>query len=118
MKNVGMVIQCEECEMWRVVYSRYKLTPSEKRVLQQSLDGMLYTCGSMLADLHLTGKLTNVYVRDLRCYDPMEKLYYSSGCNNQVCYYCSCTNNLITVENSYPICTSCKKSKDPVLKRT
>jgi len=118
VKNVSMVIQCEECEMWRVVYSRYKLTLREKRVLQQSLDGMSYTCGSMLADLHLTGKLTNVYVRDLRCYDPMEKLYYSSGCNDQVCYYCSCSNNLITVENSYPICTSCKKLKDPVLKRT
>ena len=118
VKNVNMVIQCEECEMWRVVYSKYKLKPTEKKVLQQSLDGMSYTCGAILADLHLTGKLSNVHVRDLRCYDPMEKLYYSSGCNDQVCYYCSCTNNLHTVGNSYPICTSCKKSKDPVLKRT
>ena len=47
--------------MWRAIHSKYKLTPCEKRVLQQSLDGMSYTCGSMLADLHLTGTLTNVY---------------------------------------------------------
>ena len=106
-----MVIQCEECQMWRVIYSKYKLRAHEKITLQKALKGMSYTCGSMLEDLQLSGKLANVYIQDLKCYDPMEKLYYSSGCNDQVCYYCSTTDNLLTIEESYPMCTSCKQSK-------
>ena len=85
VKNVNMVIQCEECQMWRVIYSKYKLKAEEKKALQKALEGMSYTCGSMLEDLQLSGKLANVHIRDLKCYNPMEKLYYSSGCNDRVC---------------------------------
>ena len=55
-----MVIKSEEWEMWRIAYSKYKLKPSEKKILQQNLDEISYTCGFMFADLHFNGKLANV----------------------------------------------------------
>ena len=40
------------------------------KTLQKALEGMSYTCGSMLEDLQLSGKLANVHIRDLKYYDP------------------------------------------------
>ena len=45
------MVQCEECEMWRLVYSKYKLTTAERATLNQALEEFTFTCGAMLSDL-------------------------------------------------------------------
>ncbi len=57
IQHVKNVIQCEECEMWRLVYSKFKLTPGERKSLQKALDEFTYTCGAQLEDLNLNGRL-------------------------------------------------------------
>ena len=79
VKNVGMMLMCEECEMWRLMYRKQKLKKDERSLLEQQLDGLVYTCGSSLQDLDLPKPLDEVYVRNLNCGDPVEKLYYTSG---------------------------------------
>ena len=49
---------------------------------------MAYTCGVTFSDLDLPGRLKNVCVKDHRCNDPIEKLYYSCGFK-PVCCYCA-----------------------------
>ena len=72
VKNVDMMLLCDECEIWRLLYAkRYQL--------ERELDGLMFTCGSALQELDLPAFLSEVYVRNLRCFDPVEKLYYSAG---------------------------------------
>lgn len=58
VKNVDMMLLCEDCNMWRLLYSKHKLDAHEKLELEAALEGMIYTCGSMIKDLGLT----DVYV--------------------------------------------------------
>ena len=58
-----MMIQCEECEVWHLVYSKYKLTASERSQLNSALADYTYTCGASLSDLELSGRLTDVCTR-------------------------------------------------------
>lgn len=37
-KNVGTLIQCGECDKWRVLYSKSKLSSQDKEELAQFLD--------------------------------------------------------------------------------
>ena len=37
-KNTRIVVQCEECGMWRIVYSKYKLTDTELQIIRSILD--------------------------------------------------------------------------------
>ena len=43
MKNADIIVQCEECEMWRLVYSKYKLTTAERATLNQALEEFTFT---------------------------------------------------------------------------
>ena len=63
--------------MWRFVYSKYKLKKPELTELDVALNDHTYTCGASLSDICLPGRLADVVIRLLRCYDPLEKLYYS-----------------------------------------
>ena len=75
--------------MWRLIYSKKKLTSQNKKELERKLSGFDFSCGSSTADLHLCDdELADVHFRDLRCEDPVEKLYYSMGFE-QICVYCS-----------------------------
>ncbi len=77
VKNADIMIQCEECQMWRLVYSKYKLK-SERTILNQALENFSFTCGAMLSDLELGEERLDrehVFVRGVRCYEPLEKLY-------------------------------------------
>ena len=71
--NTGLLVQCEECKMWRLVYAPRKLSSTDKRKLSKCLEEHAFTCGSDLSDLPLTGNLSSVCVRDLNSYDPVEK---------------------------------------------
>lgn len=74
VKNVDLVIECEECGMWRLVYSKYKLKKEQRSRLQQIIEAHAYTCGSKLSQLELPNEFEYVEVRYHRCYDPIEKL--------------------------------------------
>ncbi len=56
--------------MWRLLYSKHKLSKSERSALQVVLDDLSYSCGAQLQDLELSGNLSEVYVRDMHCYNP------------------------------------------------
>ena len=61
-RNTNITIQCEECEMWRLLYSKFKLTTVERQHLDTALSDFTYTCGANLADLNLGGRLDDVCV--------------------------------------------------------
>ena len=58
----NMVVQCEECGMWLIVYSKYKLTDNESKIIKSILDNYAYTCGSSMEDLNLCGKFSTACV--------------------------------------------------------
>ena len=80
VKNSGLVIQCIECEMWRLIFSKYKLKPDEVREIQLLLDDYTYTCGSKLVDL-LFEKFRNVEIRDHTCYDASRSFIIQQNMN-------------------------------------
>ena len=43
VENANLVIQCSECDMWRLVFLKYKLKPEQRRDLQSLLDDFTYT---------------------------------------------------------------------------
>ena len=52
------------------------------------LDNYSYTCGSSLQDIELPEPFKEVYIRNISCYEPIEKLYYSAG-YDPICIYCA-----------------------------
>jgi len=75
----------------------------------------LYACGSNILDLNLTDNISDVCVRDLNCYDPVKKLYYSVKNFEAICIDCSTIDNLIFNVYTYPQCKNC--TKEPIKKR-
>ena len=53
---VGLLLQCEECNMWRLLFSRHKLHYPEIVELGKILDDISYTCGVSFSDLELPGR--------------------------------------------------------------
>ncbi len=115
VKNVGLLVQCEECEMWRLLFSKRKLSPSSIANLEHLLDDMTYTCGATFDDLDIPDNLKAVCIKSHKCYDPIEKLYYSCGYES-ICYYCG---KIVTADNMeyYPQCSTEPCSKKPLIKR-
>ena len=71
------------------------------------LDDYTYTCGATLSDLELSGSWSEVCVHDLKCYDPLDKLYYSMK-YNPICIQCYAENNIVSVQGHYPQCEKCE----------
>ena len=118
VRNANIMIQCEECTMWRLVYSKFKLTASERKILQTVLDDFTYTCGAQLQDLGLEGRLKdNVEMRIIRCYETVERLYYSVGTYENICIYCCSNANLTIKEQHYPQCSGCS-NREGIKKRS
>jgi len=44
-KNVGVIVNCVECEKPRLLFSAKKLSEKDKTMLQEFLDTIFYTCG-------------------------------------------------------------------------
>ena len=53
VKNRNMMLLCDECGMWRLIYATKKLTSTEKIVLNKVLDGMSFSCGADLQEADL-----------------------------------------------------------------
>ena len=108
-----MMLQCEECELWRLVYSETKLTKQLNSSLQEALADFVFTCGSPIEDLEVEG-ITNVYTRPLNCYDHVEKQYYNAG-YAPICIYCGDECAYSSQSQNYPQFQECKY-KDPIKK--
>jgi len=72
--NVGLLVQCEECDKWRLMFCRHKLNKQEVATLAKCLDDVSYTCGVLFSELNLAGRLNSVCVKDHTCSDHIEKL--------------------------------------------
>jgi len=105
-----MMMLCEECNMWRLLYSKAKLKKAQRTSLELLLVH-IHTCGSSLQDMELPEPFSEVYVRNINCFDPTEKLYYSAG-YIPICIYCA-EKVEINVDSSefYPQCLHCQKPK-------
>ena len=53
VKNTNLVIQCEECRMWRLVYAK-KLSEHRRRELEKMLQTFDFSCGASTLDLDQT----------------------------------------------------------------
>ena len=105
------MVKCEECEMWCLLYSPRKLSSTARQELATLLDDYTFTCGASLNDLELPSTLAEVCVRDLQCYDPVEKLYYSMN-YDRICVYCYSEDNLVSAQGCYHQCAGCKQSSN------
>lgn len=114
VKNANFMIECDECGMWRLVYSLRKLNSSQRSSLEKSLSGMSFSCGAPLQELDLTPELCDlVFVRTLNCEDPIEILYYTAK-YEPICIYCAQSMDSSDGEN-YPQCDNC--SNKPAIKK-
>lgn len=117
--NTNTVVQCDECNMWRVVFAKKKLSVAAIATLQSVLEDVSYTCGASLEDVDLGPSLASykLMIRDHRCGDNIEKLYYSAG-HETICIFCGTTDLVNSVpEGVYPICLCCEESHEPISKR-
>ena len=106
VKNVDLMLQCDGCFMWRLLYSRFKLTRKERPDLQVAIDDISFTCGAPLQDLQLPGHLSEVYTRELSCGESIEKLYYTAK-YTLICIYCADDVESVP-KDKYPQCHACK----------
>ena len=104
-----------ECNIWRLVFSKKKLSAAARTTLQSLLEDVSYTCGASLEDLHLPMGI-QVVIWDHRCGDPIEKLYYSVGYED-ICIFCAASGDLVVPSSAYHICPTCATTKEPVQKR-
>ncbi|CAB4040071.1 Hypothetical predicted protein, partial [Paramuricea clavata] len=120
VKNTQMMLLCEECSMWRLVYSKRKLKQVEKTNIQRALDGMSFSCGAQLQDADIPEHLKDtVFVRRMGCEQPVEKLYYSAKFED-ICVHCSGDDVApwSDLEEYYPQCDGCSaKPKIPNAKK-
>ena len=110
--NVNVVIQCDECDRWRLLFSRRKLQPQQRSQLRLLLSDLSYTCGARFSELHLPECLECVEVREHQCSDDIEKLYYTAYPNDVLCIHCGSVENIMDYEDGiYPICSGCIPGK-------
>ena len=108
-KNTNTVILCEECGMWRIIFSKNKLSAQSRVDLANLLEDISYSCGATFDDIDLPQSLKSICIKSHKCYDPMEKLYYSAGFE-PICMYCAalCDGS---DQNYYPQCGDCTKPR-------
>ena len=77
VNNTKMMVQCEECRQWRLIYARKKLTRTQKQQLERVLDHISFSCGTQLQDYSDLPQdmMDTVFTRNLDCNEPIERLY-------------------------------------------
>lgn len=48
--NVDMMLQCSECDQWRLVFCKTKLSRTQKATLKRIMDDVDYTCGATFGE--------------------------------------------------------------------
>ena len=91
------------------------LTKTEAKKLNATLDGLSFSCGSPLQDLDMDHAiLSEVYVQDLQCSEPVEPLYYAASFKDICVYCCKELPSASTSKEYYPQCEQCEdKDKIP-----
>ena len=73
VKNAEMILMCDECSMYRLIYSKRKLKPAEKLQLEQALDGLSFSYGAQLQNTDIPEHLKDtVFVRQMSCEEPID----------------------------------------------
>ena len=49
VNNVDLMVECQECGMWRLLHLTYKLKQEQRIQLQRIVEDHIYTCGSKLS---------------------------------------------------------------------
>ena len=117
-KNTKLLVECEECGKWRVLYSKHVLKKQQVQKIEQELERLDYSCGSVFTNIDADNDaLAQVLVRkNLTCSEPIEIPYYGVG-HDLICFHCGTVDGLFDVlPDFYPICCEClnqKKSKVP-----
>ena len=93
-RNVGVVIQRDECDKWRLLFLKCKLSVKQRKQLVEIIADISYSCGATTEDLVLPETLTSVYVRTHDCSDHIEKIYYSAYKDDPLSVPCGSTTNL------------------------
>ncbi len=95
------------------------ISTRKKKKLERKLNtcSFDFSCGASTTDLDLSNELDDVHLRDLRCEDPVDKLYNYSRGYEQICIYCSSEDDVDIPEKRYPICASCSSLKSPISKQ-
>ena len=75
------------------------------------LDNCSYICGSPSQDIELPEPFKEVYVRNISCYEPTEKLYYSAGYDPICIYYAEEVTVQDAIAEFFPQCTQYSKPK-------
>ena len=96
------MVQSQKCDMWRLVFSHYKLSSSQRLSLQPIFDNYEYKCGATISDLHFSEEFKDVDFCDHDSFDPIEKLYYSAK-YTPVCVCCG-VKEPYTRKKEYPVC--------------
>lgn len=109
------MVQCEDCSMWRLVFSKRELSATARSTLQAILEDILYISGAILNDLDLPGSLSSVVIDIQQCGNAIERLYYSAGYED-ICPLCVTASDLVQSlpDSVYPICSSCRKTNLPL----
>lgn len=122
-KNANVVIQCDECQKWRVVHAEKKLSPDKRIQVLNEIDNLAYTCGSIFQDIidyeESFLKKNEVYVRkNINCSDGISIHYYGAG-NELICVHCGTLDNLVERDSQsvYPMCQTCIAEKKVWIKR-
>ena len=114
--NVGVVIQCEECSKWRLMFSKRKLSLHQQQELRNIVSDLSYSCGATMDDVDLPDHLKCVEIRSHCCSDSIERLYYSAYPEDVLCIHCGQTRNVASEDGSYPNCEDCE-SQPRIYKR-
>lgn len=93
------------------IVSRKLPRKRERENLEEGLADVSFTRGAPLQDLQLPGRLANVYVRDISCEEPIERLYYTAK-YPLICVYCAnpldTNSNYPDSDGCFPQCGGCK----------
>ena len=73
--NAGILVQCDECDKWHLLFSKHKLSVRERSQLQGIIADVSYSCGATIEDLDA---LKCVGIQSHYCSNPIEKIYYSA----------------------------------------
>jgi len=60
VKNIDMMIMCDECEMWHLLYAKRKLKKHERKEVEKGLNGLSFSYGAQLQDTDLPDYLKEV----------------------------------------------------------
>ena len=75
-KNTKLLVECEECGKWRVLYSKHVLKKQQVQKIEQELERLDYSCDSVFTNIDADDALAQVFARkNLTCGKPIEIPY-------------------------------------------